>query len=148
MHIRTIGTWGGPLLAATLLALFLIVPGRFGGGSPGGGPSEASHQHAQPSRHVAAQSRAHTGRLGASAGGASASKGFWLKQVDAYGIVAPMALGLLLWVLGLGVIVIQARGASHERSRLAGENEQTQRLLLELADNLERVLDSGQERAR
>lgn len=65
---------------------------------------------------------------------------FWLKQIDKYGIWAPLALGLLLWILGLMVIVVQAWTAVRERARIATENDKTKQLLLELAEELEQTL--------
>lgn len=61
---------------------------------------------------------------------------FWLEQVDAWGIAAPLALGLLLWFLGLTIIGVQAISAARERSRVAAENETTKGLLEKVATQL------------
>lgn len=64
---------------------------------------------------------------------------FWLQQIDKYGIVGPMLLALLLWILGLLVVVAQAWSAVRERSRVAAENERANNLLHELAEQLVNV---------
>jgi len=68
---------------------------------------------------------------------------FWLLQIDKYGIWGPLALGLLLWILGLLVIVGQAWSAIRERSKIADENEKTKQLLLNLARELDETLSKN-----